>query len=776
MDAKFLHFSSESRNVRLGVATDGFIPFHKMNATHNTWPIPLIEELKELWETGVETYDAATNQVFMLCASVQWTISDFPGYTMLLGWSTKGKLACPVCHYETSLMYLKYSKKVWYMNHRKFLDTNHKWRSEKRRFNGEVEAGTSALMLTGRQVTEILDGYENSFGGVGRKRKVSCNINPWNKSKGSLKPEVAVPLIRLGEFLRVHLCLEIEYGGPVHQRWMYSIERYLGVLKKYVRNKSKPKGSIVEGYLTDECLTFRARFLNDGENKSMNEAPTSNAEKGGYPIGLGKSKTRKDINLLEDTWTHQYILFNYDNKEVEDLIEMDSDKVTIRLHHMGNFMKTRYVGDKCEVYDVERDYFSYSVLMKFVKDLKYDEIGGVYIKQRGWKLVTNDRGVTEFINGRREVDFYLDNIIDPDVPPVKQMQSHNMNAEKERSSVVVRKKPQYSQEDVNRETVEPSPKDVVNDVDGSGTGVRQAGLVESGGSKEMVKPVEGEGCNEYEMRRNKNIAKNKEKFAALGLVQTKSASEKAKKKLKQANEDAGESDYLPSNDPARESENEEDENVTSKTTRQRVIPGSTTGGPRTRGQAAKLVDNSQNKETTLESLPAEETSKRNVEARKKVREPHTTGPRTFAQVRSNLLLEKVDKLPIGIDDDEAEELLKISDADVYLEIRKRDTKRKYKIPDEMDDEVNEKTAKVQKVLQTEGAEAANKLVHGDKERTPSYLIGRLAEIEKEVDDKLELKFRDMMKKLADQNPGLKISLDESETKAAAESDKSPEAS
>ena len=105
MDANFPQFSSDNRNVRLGLATDGFNPFRKMSCTHITWPIvivnynlphwlnmkpenlilstiipgpndpgnnidiymqPLIEELKELWKTGVETYDAATNQNFTL--------------------------------------------------------------------------------------------------------------------------------------------------------------------------------------------------------------------------------------------------------------------------------------------------------------------------------------------------------------------------------------------------------------------------------------------------------------------------------------------------------------------------------------------------------------------------------------------------------------------------------------------------------------------------------------------------------------------------------------
>ncbi|XXG73683.1 hypothetical protein AAC387_Pa07g2558 [Persea americana] len=40
---------------------------------------------------------------------------------------------------------------------------------------------------------------------------------------------------------------------------MYFIERYLLTLKSYVRNRSRPEGSIAEGYLAEECLTFCSR-------------------------------------------------------------------------------------------------------------------------------------------------------------------------------------------------------------------------------------------------------------------------------------------------------------------------------------------------------------------------------------------------------------------------------------------------------------------------------------------------------------------------------------
>lgn len=46
---------------------------------------PLIEELNELREIGIETYDASTTKNFMLHASLLCTINDFPSYENLSG-------------------------------------------------------------------------------------------------------------------------------------------------------------------------------------------------------------------------------------------------------------------------------------------------------------------------------------------------------------------------------------------------------------------------------------------------------------------------------------------------------------------------------------------------------------------------------------------------------------------------------------------------------------------------------------------------------------------
>ncbi|XP_049345424.1 uncharacterized protein LOC125809936 [Solanum verrucosum] len=107
----------DCRNVRLGLSSDGFNPFRTMSISHSTWQVmwmvynlppwmcmkseycilsllipgsrspgndidiylqPLIDELKLLWDSGVETYDASRNQTFQMRTTLMWTINDFP--------------------------------------------------------------------------------------------------------------------------------------------------------------------------------------------------------------------------------------------------------------------------------------------------------------------------------------------------------------------------------------------------------------------------------------------------------------------------------------------------------------------------------------------------------------------------------------------------------------------------------------------------------------------------------------------------------------------------
>ncbi|XP_038713903.1 uncharacterized protein LOC120007624 isoform X1 [Tripterygium wilfordii] len=487
-DEQHKSFSEDPRNVRLGLASDGFNPYGNMSTSYSIWPVvlvpynlppwlcmkqpyfmmtllipgrkcpendidvylqPLIKELLELWEVGVHTYDAYAQQNFQLRAAVMWTINDFPAYGNLSGWVTKGKLACPCCHKDTS--YLSIRSKLCYMGHRRFLPIDHPWRRNMASFNGEIEDRIAPQMLTGDGVLDQLRFFKGVIFGKGQKRKrtVCDNVYNWKKKsiffqlpywktlqlrhnldvmhiernvsdnvlgtlmnmagktkdtiksrydlvdmgiretlhplvegnkiilpaacyvlppsakikfcnflanlrvpdgfssnisrcvnvgekkihglkchdhhvffqrilplsiRGLLPKEVCGPLTELSNFFKnlcskslrledldqleehiprtlckletifppaffdvmihlpIHLAKEAKIAGPVHYRWMYPIERYLRTLKKYVRNKARPEGSIAEGYILDECSTFCARYLNSVETK-FNKAP-----------------------------------------------------------------------------------------------------------------------------------------------------------------------------------------------------------------------------------------------------------------------------------------------------------------------------------------------------------------------------------------------------------------------------------------------------------------------------------------------------------------------
>jgi hypothetical protein len=128
--------------------------------------------------------------------------------------------------------------------------------------------------------------------------------------------------------LPVHLAEEAKLGGPVSYRWMYPVERYLRTLKGYVRNKAHPEGSIAEGYISEECLTFCARFLEDVDTKlnqaDRHESAAVNEPPSGLSIFSGLDYSRKgfhfeEISMEELLNTRHYIVTNCE--EVATYIE-----------------------------------------------------------------------------------------------------------------------------------------------------------------------------------------------------------------------------------------------------------------------------------------------------------------------------------------------------------------------------------------------------------------------------------------------------------------------
>ncbi|RYE12781.1 MAG: DUF4218 domain-containing protein [Sphingobacteriaceae bacterium] len=94
--------------------------------------------------------------------------------------------------------------------------------------------------------------------------------------------------------LTVHLVREVKLCGPVFLRWMYPIERYMKVLKSYVKNYNRPEGSIVENYIAEESVEFCSEYL-------------ANADAIGLPNNTSHESKALSIGIFCDTF---FCVFN----------------------------------------------------------------------------------------------------------------------------------------------------------------------------------------------------------------------------------------------------------------------------------------------------------------------------------------------------------------------------------------------------------------------------------------------------------------------------------
>ncbi|PHU04599.1 hypothetical protein BC332_25421 [Capsicum chinense] len=85
---------------------------------------------------------------------------------------------------------------------------------------------------------------------------------------------------------------------------MYKIEKFLCKLKRYVRNKAQPEGSIAEGYIIDECLTFCSMYFDDIEtrfnHKDINDDGSSPDMCGTKRIGCIVNDVRYHIQQRDE--------------------------------------------------------------------------------------------------------------------------------------------------------------------------------------------------------------------------------------------------------------------------------------------------------------------------------------------------------------------------------------------------------------------------------------------------------------------------------------------
>ncbi|XP_073131634.1 uncharacterized protein [Henckelia pumila] len=221
VDHKWPDFAAEPRNLRLALSADGINPHSLMSSAYSCWPVvmitynlppwlcmkrkfmmltllisgpkqpgndidvylaPLIDDLKKLWDIGVDAYDAHREENFLLRAVLLWTINDFPAYGNLSGCVVKGYCACPICGEETYSTRLKHSRKISYTGHRRFLPTNHPYRRQKKAFNGKLELNPAPKPLTGHEILERVERINYCSGKASRKQTMQGEVvSCWKK-------------------------------------------------------------------------------------------------------------------------------------------------------------------------------------------------------------------------------------------------------------------------------------------------------------------------------------------------------------------------------------------------------------------------------------------------------------------------------------------------------------------------------------------------------------------------------------------------------------------
>ncbi|XP_074271167.1 uncharacterized protein LOC141595093 [Silene latifolia] len=203
IDRDFSDFGREPRNLRLGLCTDGINPFGTLSTQHSTWPImlviynlppwlttkskyilltmlisgpkqpgndidvylaPLIEDLKLLWDVGVEVFDAASGSRFQIHAMLYCTINDFSAYGNLSGYRLKTDKGYPVCGDDTESEWLENSGKYSYSGGRRFLELGHAYRKRKKAFYGKIERRSAPLFLSGKEYHEKVKNINTEFG------------------------------------------------------------------------------------------------------------------------------------------------------------------------------------------------------------------------------------------------------------------------------------------------------------------------------------------------------------------------------------------------------------------------------------------------------------------------------------------------------------------------------------------------------------------------------------------------------------------------------------
>jgi hypothetical protein len=72
--------------------------------------------------------------------------------------------------------------------------------------------------------------------------------------------ELHTSFMDLQVHILIHLPYEFELYGVLSHHWMFFLERYMKKLKGFVRQRAKPKGSMMKGYILYELFYYSSEY------------------------------------------------------------------------------------------------------------------------------------------------------------------------------------------------------------------------------------------------------------------------------------------------------------------------------------------------------------------------------------------------------------------------------------------------------------------------------------------------------------------------------------
>lgn len=153
--------------------------------------------------------------------------------------------------------------------------------------------------------------------------------------------------------LMVHIINEIILLGPSFLHNMYGPERYNGVLKRYVRNRGHPKGSIMQGYHAEECVEYATDWLVDrkliGVPKSRHKGKLEGEGGLGRKVLDVYSSGREDDYMRAHTMVlqHMYKVQPFIDMHMEELENRYPNRSANWIHKTHNATFTMWLKSFC---------------------------------------------------------------------------------------------------------------------------------------------------------------------------------------------------------------------------------------------------------------------------------------------------------------------------------------------------------------------------------------------------------------------------------------------